>query len=250
MEALHAGDVGMVKLKPVDTIEHSPPPYWKFRDGTMDRAIWDCVVNNDEYRLSGIQFTPDDIVMDVGAHIGCFVWLAAKHGCQNVYRFEPDSDSFQLLKHNTQGIGGALLNHAVWMENEILPWQPSDNPKNTGGGDVFTDPGKAGVPAISFDRFLANTGPIRFLKLDCEGAEFPILLTSQQLDRIQQIALEYHERGPGTFYEHPIPEWAAIPGVPVWTGEVLAEHLEQAGFVVEMVPGDEHMGKIFAKRKD
>lgn len=268
MATLQAGDVGLVKyeyltddkvmkIKAVDTIERTPPPHWKFRAGTMDRSIWDTVCSGDEYRLAGIQFTPDDVVMDVGAHIGSFAWLAAQHGARHISCYEPVAENFELLRHNTRAFTSRCCQQALWGSHIVGGAQPSTNPANTGGFDVFGERIHGNYCLLdSFDDVLGGKDspfciplPIRFLKLDCEGAEFPILLTSQRLDQIQQIALEYHERGPGTFYEHPIPEWAAIPGVPVWTGQVLAEHLERAGFVVEMVKGGEHLGMIYGTRR-
>ena len=42
---------------------------WSFRPGTLDRMIFDGVVALDEYRLPEC-FELDDVVVDVGAHIG------------------------------------------------------------------------------------------------------------------------------------------------------------------------------------
>ena len=48
---------------------------WRFRDGTLDKAIFNAVVRLNEYRLPD-SFAPGDIVIDVGAHIGAFAEAA------------------------------------------------------------------------------------------------------------------------------------------------------------------------------
>ena len=137
-------------------------------------------------------------------------------------------------------------NAAEWVD--VIP---SANPHNTGGGDVFGDIGwkvNLARPA-PLRRQLPETS-IRFLKLDCEGSEFPILL-GNDLSRVVEIAGEYHELGPGTFHadRRPIPEWAQIPGLPSWTRQVLRDHLRANGFDVELNHEAENIGKFFAKNK-
>jgi hypothetical protein len=68
---------------------------------------------------------------------------------------------------------------------------------NTGSGDIFG--GEAGVAAaaLRFDdvpgRRDGEAPPvIDLLKLDCEGAEWPILYTARSLDRVRAIVGEYH----------------------------------------------------------
>src|ERR1051326_1052387 len=46
---------------------------WKFRHNTLDRAIFNGVVLFNEYQLPA-RFAPEDIVIDVGAHIGSFAY--------------------------------------------------------------------------------------------------------------------------------------------------------------------------------
>src|SRR5205085_1196267 len=70
---------------------------------------------------------------------------------------------------------------------------------NTGGGSVVWGLGEP-VAKIAFDDLVdlaTNRGErrIRLLKLDCEGAEWPILLTSRRLHLIDEIVVEFHELG-------------------------------------------------------
>jgi hypothetical protein len=69
---------------------------------------------------------------------------------------------------------------------------------NTGGGRVLDKAGGCPVKKINFDAFLLDitaTGKkkVRFLKLDCEGSEWPILFTSSLLNLVTEISGEIHE---------------------------------------------------------
>src|SRR3979490_1223457 len=56
---------------------------WRFRNGTLDQAIFNGVVLFNEYRLPD-RFAPGDIVIDVGAHIGSFAEAVLSRGCEKV----------------------------------------------------------------------------------------------------------------------------------------------------------------------
>lgn len=193
---------------------------WKFRHGTLDEAIFNCVVSLNEYQLPD-RFAPDDVVIDVGAHIGCFAHAAASRGCRNVYCIEPDRVNVEIATENVKPFieKGCvrLVRGAAWRsdpnDDELRfhgyhPFPKSfagmEGVVNTGNGSVIWGEGKP-VPKFAFDEIvdLATNGGekrIRLLKLDCEGAEWPILLTSQWLHLIDEICGEFHEIG-GQFLE-------------------------------------------------
>ena len=68
---------------------------WKFRSGTLDEAIFNQVVNVNEYHLPSC-FESSDIVIDVGAHIGSFAQAVVSRGCRRVYCIEPDRSNFEI----------------------------------------------------------------------------------------------------------------------------------------------------------
>ena len=72
---------------------------------------------------------------------------------------------------------------------------------------------------------------VDLVKIDCEGAEFPILLTSQRLGDIDRIIGEYHELRAGQ-----LPRHVRVPGVEQFTIDLLAAHLERSGFAVSLEP--------------
>ena len=111
---------------------------------------------------------------------------------------------------------------------------------NTGDGSVIWGEGEP-VAKVAFDDVVdrvTNRGRrrVRLLKLDCEGAEWPIVLTSQRLELIDEIVGEFHEIG-GPFLE--IAEDRSSKTsvfrsdrVDGFTAEEFARCLSEAGFSV------------------
>jgi FkbM family methyltransferase len=190
---------------------------WTFRPGTIDRLIFTDVVAANEYGLPD-HLAPADVVIDVGAHIGSFAYAAVRRGCQQVWAFEPDRENVRLATAHLQpeiDAGRVRLSpKAVWRsdrDDEQLrldgyqPVPPSFHGMagcvNTGNGSVLWGRGEP-VDKIALDAVIDEIvrdrsvrGRVRLLKLDCEGAEWPILLTSNRLSLIDEIVGEFHELG-------------------------------------------------------
>jgi hypothetical protein len=124
-----------------------------------------------------------------------------------------------------------------------------DDEANTGAIQVTDAPATRRVPVVPFDELIdrATDGGarrVRLLKLDCEASEWPILLTSRRLDRIDAICGEYHVVPPaGPF---------AVAGYEEYTPELLERHLGAHGFRVRTVPEPRQagLGLFFAERGD
>jgi FkbM family methyltransferase len=227
---------------------------WKFRPGTLDEAIFNCVVLFNEYRLPR-RFAADDIVLDIGAHIGSFAHAAVSRGCEHVYSVEPDHANIEIASKNLRPYIDAghvrLLRGAVWRSDANDDQLRFDGyhpfPRsyiemfgilNTGNGSVMWGVGQP-VEKIAFDHLVdlaTDNGQnrIRLLKLDCEGAEWPILMTSQRLHLVDEISGEFHEIG-GPYLE--ISEDREVQGPvfrsnasPAFTVETLMQFLGEAGF--------------------
>src|SRR3954451_1163926 len=252
---------------------------WTFRDGTLDQAIFNGVLVLNEYRLPE-RFAPGDIVIDVGAHIGSFAEAVVSRGCENVFCIEPDRSNFEIaaanLRPHIEAGRVELVRGAAWRSDrnaDDLRFDgyhafPESFPGmagiiNTGGGSVIWGGGEP-VAKVAFDDIVdrvTNRGErrVRLLKLDCEGAEWPILLTSQRLDLIGEICGEFHEIG-GEFLEISEDRPVQAPvfsfqGVTSFTVELLVDYLTAAGFAVtwhrHVRPGGavEGLGLFFATRE-
>ena len=229
---------------------------WSFRPGTLDRMIFNGVVALNEYRLPA-RFAPGDVVVDVGAHIGSFAYAVVLRGGKHVYSIEPDRAncafaSEHLRPYVEQGYV-RLMHAAVWRSDpnddelrfdgyHAFPrsYPGMEGIVNTGNGSVVWGVGEP-VAKVAFDDvvdLVTNRGErrVRLLKLDCEGAEWPLVLTSRRLHLIDEIVGEFHELG-GPFLEigENRPSKAQVfhsDQVADLTIEELARFLRDAGFGV------------------
>lgn len=148
------------------------------------------------YTPKGFEIDDGDTVVDVGAYIGVFSIFASSQGA-NVYSYEPNPDSFHLLKKNIK------LNNI----KRIKAYNKAVCGKD-GNTDLFrnkkfpqlttttiTDGEKIKVNCTSLKEIIKNIGFIDLLKMDCEGAEYEILqqLPEEFLSQIKKISMEYHE---------------------------------------------------------
>src|SRR6185295_8079913 len=251
---------------------------WRFRDGTLDKTIFTLVVLLNEYQLPP-RFAPDDVVIDVGAHVGSFAHAVLSRGCRKVYCIEADRANVELaaehLRPDIENGRVQLVRGAAWRSDRNTDALRFDGYHaftesypdlkgiiNTGNGSVVWGGGEP-VAKVAFDEIVdlvTNRGErrVRLLKLDCEGAEWPILLTSQRLGLIDEICGEFHEIG-GEFPEigedrpgqKPVFSFA---NVEKFTVDVLIGYLGDAGFAVSYhrVAGStgtlEGRGMFFATR--
>ena len=241
--------------------------------------IFDGVVALDEYRLPE-RFEPDDVVVDVGAHIGSFAYAVVLRGGKHVWSIEPDRTNCAFAAEHLRPYVDRgyvrLIHAAVWRSDpndDELRFDgyhafPQSYPDmegivNTGNGSVVWGVGEP-VAKIAFDDLVdlaTNRGErrVRLLKLDCEGAEWPIVLTSRRLHLIDEIVGEFHELG-GPFLEigenrssnEQVFHSDRVAG---FTIEELVRFLRDAGFCVTYSrhrrPGGafEGLGLFFATRE-
>lgn len=151
-----------------------------------EKDTWYAIVVENEYHCP--QFLPTDIVIDIGANIGSFVKRAHLMGSREIYGFEPSAYYLEAAKANVGDLEGVrLFQQAVVRSDEKRKAQYFHD----GGMGTFVDHGDA-VESASLDEILEELGPVRFLKIDAEGAEYPVLMTSKRLHLVQEIAGEFH----------------------------------------------------------
>jgi len=214
-----------------------------FRPNTSDSWIFEEIYTRNEYRLPD-EFSPQDVVIDVGAHIGIFTLAALKRGCRRVYSIEADLENYRIAVGNLktyldEGLV-RLVHGAVWRSDnndDVLRFSGypyCGQVTNTGGGDVIWSGDGPVVPKMSFDELvheaaLDGNGRVRLVKFDCEGSEWPILYTSETLHLVEEICGEFHEIGGAHDSKRsPYP----IRGHDTFTAPQLACLLESKGFQV------------------
>jgi len=220
-------------------------------------SIVDSVTMWDEYGVAGETFAASDIVIDIGAHVGSFTLLCHHLGSRRIYAYEPERENFRLLARHVRGLGGInLFNLAVFRSDRAMETPLVHSGylySNTGAGtvllggrawdvntQVFVDDAsftKQPVIAVALDEIVSGFERVKLLKLDCEGSEFPILLTSRSLARVERIAGEFHEVSPEIYAA--LDPRARIAGFAEYRVGSLISRLKQFGFdvcVKEMAP--------------
>lgn len=149
----------------------------------------------------GLLFPPidfQDVVADVGAHVGFFSIPIASQ-VSYVYSWEPVPANFQLLqrniKHNKQtdiaatnaAVGKEMGQVTLYLGVQGTTGHTIVN-KKRGGMSVE-------VECINLTHIVAICNP-SILKLDCEGAEWEILLQPSDLSNIRAIVAELHKVTP------------------------------------------------------
>ncbi len=144
-------------------------------------------------------------VIDIGAGIGDFS-IKAAYGMSDiqVFAFEPFSSSYKLLLENLEinKIDNVQpFQKAVWhqdgklsLDRSILePLQITSNEINLHNPLPITEE----IDAVSLITFCkqVHISKIDLLKMDCEGAEYPIILKSppEIFKLIDRIVMEYHD---------------------------------------------------------
>jgi FkbM family methyltransferase len=167
---------------------------WIIKESCLDR-VYD----------RGTDFEDGWTIVDIGAGLGDFaIHAALRRPRATVYALEPLPESFAQLEENIRlnaltnvravreaiaGSEGAVSLHTVT--------GLSGQHRTAGSGAMRTIVAPISVAATTLSGAFERFGIARcdFLKIDCEGAEYEILLglSGETLARIARIALEYHD---------------------------------------------------------
>jgi FkbM family methyltransferase len=140
---------------------------------------------------------PGALVVDVGANVGVFSLFAARTA-RLVYSLEPSSSNFSLLRSNTARSKNIVpLNLACARADGEASLDVGSDPVSFSLAPNGVSNHQETVAVISlatlFDRYKIDR--CDFLKLDCEGCEFEIILEAEPavMSRITRIVMEYHD---------------------------------------------------------
>jgi|GEM_PF-758276 FkbM family methyltransferase len=225
-----------------------------------DVAMWDA------YGIAPLTFAPEDVILDIGAHVGIFSYLCYQRGARNIHAYEAEVKNFERLAQSVGDLAGIYPHHLAVFRSDLTGVNTLRHPgycgANTGGGTVLfcgqsadlktqtitvEQPTIQRTDVIALDEILRKFARVRLMKLDCEGSEFPILLTSRLLERVEQIVGEYHEMEPALYAR--LDPAAQLPNFSVYRVEHLVAHLEQCGFQVRVRAASSHLGSLRATRR-
>lgn len=165
------------------------------RGGTDDRHVIYEVFAEAIYP---VELRAGSIVLDIGAHIGCFTLLAARQGA-HVFGFEPFPSNFAALQRNLSlnaATRAVAFQIAVTGTKETRKMFVPDRGDYTGRFSLH--PGRGAqtleVPCKSLDQVIAENAldRIDLLKVDCQGSEYEILYgtAANTLHRIRAMVVE------------------------------------------------------------
>jgi FkbM family methyltransferase len=230
--ALATGRGRVVRLADLAFLYRDPMDVWTIKETCLD----------DHYRLAGRRVPNGGVVIDIGAGLGDFAVMAARrHPRARVLAFEPFPASADLCRRNVRLNAAAnvqVIESAVGQGSGAIGLDIS-SPESVQYSTVSGAAGQSAllVKTLGLAEVFAQHAVERcaMLKLDCEGAEFEILLTLDQaiLDRIDSISMEYHD------------------GVTSASHRELESALAGAGFVVTRVANPVHtsLGYLHADRR-
>lgn len=215
------------------------------RVNTNDEKVVENVLVRNEYRLPEA-FHPEDVIVDIGAHIGSFARACLARGAREVHSYEPHPENYQHLLRN---VARYAYRRAKPFDRAVTPGDRGMvalklDATNTGGHSVVYGEGEGTyVPATPIRTVLerarnaAPNGRIRLLKLDCEGSEYDLLygMQSGDFDTIDEITGEIHSFGEeyGRTVETEGLAEGRTEGRTERTREALIEYLGGFGYTVE-----------------
>jgi FkbM family methyltransferase len=212
-----------------------------YRKGTADERQIGQSFSRDLFFTRVPEYRPadDHVVIDVGAHIGTFaILVASKVTSGHVYAIEASADSANLLRINV------ALNRCTNVSVHRVAIAAQDGPctlyhaRGNWGHSIVKQRSNVSevVPGTTLTAFLETHGleRVHFMKLNCEGAEFPILLGTpgRVLQRFDMIVVLYH--------------CDLYPGA---TPSELLDHLGASGFACVVRHQTERRGWIIATNR-
>lgn len=167
---------------------------WHLRHN-FDRVVKESVVDRNEYAL------PNDMqdwcVLDVGGHIGCFARACAERGAI-VVSYEPNRANCAQFRANTAHLENVHLIEAAVVDSWKAP-MPLGISLDPAGHSLFrARPGDPYVDVVAFAAAVwgvamaGDKGIVDLVKIDAEGAEYPIL-ENCPLDGVRRLTVEFHD---------------------------------------------------------
>lgn len=208
------------------------PPEFVLRDGirfeTGRLLVWHELVNEiffeQVYTPAPLHIGRNDIVVDIGAHIGVFSIFAASKTRNMVYAFEPSPYNFEVLQRNlganeVKNIAASNLAVSDRCGSITLLTSSASSTTHMLSNPTLLDqlekyrtntvhPRYSRVMPSHFEENIVvptttlqeimdsnHIEQIGFLKMDCEGSEGLILDSTPKsyLERVRQIAFEFHD---------------------------------------------------------
>ena len=194
--------------------------FWiRSNNAQQDLVVVKDIAEDDSYHVAELPM-PRPVVVDVGAHIGCFSKrVHERNPLAQIIAVECCPENIPALKKNIGGFatviqaavtyekdltllnavypgcvttGGSVVLPRSVLEQRVGKDGLQEQPLNVANQPYWADFRR--VTSLTVEDILQSNGldHIDILKLDCEGSEFSILEGTTSLDRIGLIVGEYH----------------------------------------------------------
>jgi FkbM family methyltransferase len=211
-----------------------------YRRDTADESVLVRGFDHDVYFKGLPDYHPaeTDVIFDVGAHIGTFAIRAASKVPRGaVYAIEACGDTFNYLRINAalNKLDNLSTFHLALSDKPgtCTLYSHYENLGNSTTGQILSRGESEVVECGTLQQLFDDNriGKCNFIKFNCEGAEFPVLLSAPPslLKRIEKMLVLYH--------------------CDLWTKntpEELQAHLEACGFDCTVANRTEKRGWIIA----
>jgi FkbM family methyltransferase len=184
--------------------------YYK-NDASGLGCIYEIITNN-EYKLDKFTHINNSFFIDIGANCGLVTIILAKQNPNSIIlSYEPHYETFQLLKNNVtiNNLSNVKIFNMAVSDNDTKSIVLTTTPGYSGGNTTYADIDKfktqfyndtsiknIDVQCTSLDNIIKdnNIYIIHLLKIDCEGAEYNIIYSSEMFKHniIKNIVGEFH----------------------------------------------------------
>ena len=162
---------------------------------------------NEEYELNHLKIADNDVIIDIGAHVGVVsTYLSKANPNCKIYSFEPTLNTFHCLNKNiikNEIKNVKIFNMAITSDGrDVIMNMPIGN---TGGSSFLYEPSsgfyyKNNIKSLAINTVIEDilktekTDKIKLLKIDCEGAEYDIIknIKPELFSKIEHIIGEFH----------------------------------------------------------
>jgi len=167
---------------------------------------WLGAISANGLLLHEVDIDSSSIVLDAGAYTGDWAQQIMDRYNPTIHAFEPDPRNYKQLEKKTQA-NPRLIPHQFGLGDENKTVRMALEHL---GSSIFTDTsGKKGVPSAEVGiRDIADVwislglDRVEFMKINIEGAEFPLLERMIEADLIKKVdcfMIQFHEWHPGAY---------------------------------------------------
>lgn len=154
---------------------------FNIRENTSDLKAIEEVINSDVYQKRGNKILPHEKWIDCGGNVGAFTVLAASRGAK-VIVYEPDPNNCKMIEMNLRinNLDASIKNFALVHDDRKMANLFVGNNGNLWRNSLYKNWNGKGlkVNCKKFDDEIENGCCV---KIDIEGAEMPILETTERL---------------------------------------------------------------------